>query len=594
MIPPTIHPHVRSAAERRLFNVIRDALGTDDWICLHSLGLARHATKRRGEIDFLLLTRHGIFVLEVKGGRVAREGGVWRFTDRYGDVSEKSEGPFDQASSAMFALEQDVRNEFASDHRRSRLLFGCGVMFPDIEFDVRGTDADPRQVYDARDRRRPISTFIDRLASYWRERDARDRYAPTQKDIEAIAEFLRGDFDLIPPLGVIADEAENQLIALEKDQYAVLDSLEQFAKPRMLVQGGAGTGKTLLAVEAAKREARRGEGDVLLLCYNRLLASFLEAKLNAEHAQGSRIVVRSIFSLLNELIESSSLAAEFQAKREAADQDTIYRRLIPEYGPLALIDGDVTRFKTMIVDEAQDMMTQELLDVLDGFVEGGLETGRWWIFCDVNNQAAVFGTFDEKALVRLLTFGNVTVLSTNRRNTKPVAKETAMLTRPKVRAAAVVDGIPVKYSWYDKSGSQPAALARILSRMLKDDVRPGRITVLSPRAANACCAALVADPPLVQATRKNVWEIATGKLDAVSYCSVSSFKGLENEFIVLTDIEDLDAEWWRSVIYVGMSRARVGLHLLLAESLRSTYEACLRKWLEQHNQEIANRMTGEF
>src|SRR5690606_21092575 len=120
------------------------------------------------------------------------------------------------------------------------------------------------------------------------------------------------------------------------------------------------------AVEAAKREARRGEGDVLLLCYNRLLASFLETKLNAEHTQGSRIVVRSIFSLLNELIESSSLADEFQAKREAANQDTIYRRLFPEYGPLALIDGDVTRFKTIIVDEAQDMMTQELLDVLDG------------------------------------------------------------------------------------------------------------------------------------------------------------------------------------------------------------------------------------
>lgn len=587
MIPPTIHPHVRSSAERRLFNVIRDAPGTDDWVCLHSLGLARHATKRRGEIDFVLLTRQGIFVLEVKGGRVAREGGVWRFTDRYGDVSERSEGPFDQASSAMFALEQDVRNEFASDRRRSRLLFGCGVMFPDITFDVRGTDVDPRQVYDARDCRQPISTYINRLATYWRERDARYRYTPTQNDIEAIAEFLRGDFDLIPPLGVIADEAESQLLTLEKDQYAVLDCLEQFVKQRMLVQGGAGTGKTLLAVEAAKREARRGEGDVLLLCYNRLLAAFLEAKINAGHAQGSRIVVRSIFSLLNELIQSSSLANEFQSKRAAVDHDTIYRRLFPEYGPLALIDGNVTRFKTIIVDEAQDMMTQELLDVLDGFVDGGLETGRWWIFCDVNNQAAVFGTFDERALVRLMTFGNVTVLSTNRRNTKPVAEETAMLTRPKVRAAAVVDGIPVKYSWYDKSGSQPAALTRVLLRMLKDGVRPERITVLSPRGASACCAASVADPPLVQATRKNVWEIATGKFGAISYCSVSSFKGLENEFIVLTDIEDLDTEWWRSVIYVGMSRARVGLHLLLAESLQSTYEACLRKWLEQRNQETA-------
>jgi hypothetical protein len=57
MIPPLIHPAVRSAAERKLFGVIRVDTGTDDWVCLHSLALARHDTKRRGEIDFLLLTR---------------------------------------------------------------------------------------------------------------------------------------------------------------------------------------------------------------------------------------------------------------------------------------------------------------------------------------------------------------------------------------------------------------------------------------------------------------------------------------------------------------------------------------------------------
>jgi hypothetical protein len=74
----------------------------------------------------------------------------------------------------------------------------------------------------------------------------------------------------------------------------------------------------------------------------------------------------------------------------------------------------------------------------------------------------------------------------------------------------------------------------------------------------------------------------------ISYCTVSSFKGLENDFIVLTDIEELDSEWWRSVIYVGMSRARVGLHLLLSESLRETYQKRLRTWLEECNVEQEN------
>lgn len=74
-------------------------------------------------------------------------------------------------------------------------------------------------------------------------------------------------------------------------------------------------------------------------------------------------------------------------------------------------------------------------------------------------------------------------------------------------------------------------------------------------------------------------------MHSITFCTVSSFKGLENDFIVMTDIEDLESDWWRSVIYVGMSRARVGLHILLHESLRTTYEARLRQWLQDHEAE---------
>lgn len=89
----------------------------------------------------------------------------------------------------------------------------------------------------------------------------------------------------------------------------------------------------------------------------------------------------------------------------------------------------------------------------------------------------------------------------------------------------------------------------------------------------------------MQITTQNVWEVATGNSQSISYCTVSAFKGLENDFIVLTDIENLNAEWWRSVIYVGMSRARVGLQLLIRESIRPTYDACLRGWLEVQTKE---------
>lgn len=588
VIPETIHPTVRSSAERRLVDALRNAPGTSDWVCLHSLGLARHATKRRGEIDFLLLTPKGVFVLEVKGGGVSRRGGVWRFTDRYGNVHKKSESPFDQAANAMFALESEVRERFRDDPRRSRLLFGYGAMFPDITFDETGTEVDRRQLYDAHDRRRPITQYIGQLADFARERDPCERFAPTAKDIQALVDFLRPDFDLIPPLGIRADAATEELISLEKQQYAVIDAWEQYKQPRVLVQGGAGTGKTLLALETAVRNGRESEGGVLLVCYNRLLARFLDETVKARCA-ACEVIVKSIYSLLNELIESSPLADEFERKRGTADPTVVYRELYPEYALLALLDTQVKPFRTLVIDEAQDVMIQPLLDVLDAYVDGGLEAGRWRIFCDVNNQASVFGAFDQAALERLKRFGEVSILSINRRNTMPVADETTMLARPRIAAPATVAGIPVQYSWYSSHEEQINKLSRILRRLLAEEVGPSRITVLSPRNAEECCAASVSDPNLLPVAWNNVWELAAGKLHSISYCTVSSFKGLENDFILLTDIDDLQSEWWRSVIYVGMSRARVGLHLLLHESQRATYKARLQQWLEKHDAEAFSR-----
>ena len=211
------------------------------------------------------------------------------------------------------------------------------------------------------------------MADYWRDRDGRDRYSPTDKDLESLVGFLCWDFDLVPPLGVLADAAAEELFLLGKEQYAVLDSLEQFARPRMVVQGGAGTGKTLLAVEAAKREARKANGDVVFVCYNWQLASFLDTKFRAEHHQGSRIVAKSIFSLLNELIESSSLADEFRRKCEATtnhQSPTLRARnscSIPNHlgcfdeTPTAANDGDAGRFRR---PRLKSLSTRELPPIL--------------------------------------------------------------------------------------------------------------------------------------------------------------------------------------------------------------------------------------
>ncbi|QDV68101.1 Nuclease-related domain protein [Rosistilla carotiformis] len=588
MIPPKIHPEVKSAAERRVFDWIRDAQGTEDWICLHSLGLSEHESKRRAEIDFLLLTRIGVFVLEVKGGRVARENGVWKFTNRYGKTDTKSEGPFDQASGAMFGLEKRVREKFDSgDRRQHRLLYGFGVITPDCPLaDMLGTEADRRQLYDRdsfKTANQSIKTFIEELAQYWRERsslgDNPGRYAPTEKDLELLSAFLRGDFDRVPSMGAIADAATHQMHALESEQYQVLDALEKYPNPRLIVQGGAGTGKTLLAAEISRREANTTDGDVLLLCFNRVLAGVLRKNVTSR-GRGT-VVVNSIHAVLHALIEGSEVEAEFEASKAGLDHAEIFNRLMPEFALHALMTKNCPQYKSLVIDEAQDMLSRPMLDVLDALVVGGLKNGRWWFFCDRNNQASVFGVYEDEALFLLIPIGVAVLLPTNRRNTIQIATETEIKTLPQFPPAATVDGIPVKTDWYKKPADQRQLLSTTLKKLLNEEISPHQISVLSCRKAEDSCASQFRDFQLATIDEGNAWKVGSKLLNQVTACSVSSFKGLENDFIILTDVDELSPDWWRGVVYVGMSRARIGLYVFINQKLEPLCDERQRDWLRK-------------
>ena len=105
MIPSVISPEVKSNAEKRIFEWFKNAPNTDDWIVLHSLGISNHNKVLYGETDFFVLAPGmGLFALEVKGGRVKRQNGIWYFTNKYGKTDSKERGPFDQAKDGAFSI----------------------------------------------------------------------------------------------------------------------------------------------------------------------------------------------------------------------------------------------------------------------------------------------------------------------------------------------------------------------------------------------------------------------------------------------------------------------------------------------------------
>src|ERR1035441_1601084 len=107
MIPPEFEASTVSSAEKRVFNLLRCDPATEDWVVLHSLGLAACGSRPYGEVDFVVLVPTGAVVcLEVKGGRVSCLDGVWRTVDRTGQASELKRSPFMQSRDGMFALDR--------------------------------------------------------------------------------------------------------------------------------------------------------------------------------------------------------------------------------------------------------------------------------------------------------------------------------------------------------------------------------------------------------------------------------------------------------------------------------------------------------
>jgi hypothetical protein len=78
LMMPIHAPHEATASEKEVFELIRDANESTEYVCLHSLGIARHKRKDYAETDFVLIGPLGIFCLEVKGGLISRNKGLWQ------------------------------------------------------------------------------------------------------------------------------------------------------------------------------------------------------------------------------------------------------------------------------------------------------------------------------------------------------------------------------------------------------------------------------------------------------------------------------------------------------------------------------------
>lgn len=580
MIPARIDNDGVSAAERRVFSLLENDPATTDWTVLHSLGIARRATGPYGEIDFvIIIPAKGLICLEVKGGRLSCEEGVWRTKDRYGNVATLKKSPVLQARDSMFALRNAIVSHFGKGAREARCPIGCAVVFPDVSCPPLTPEFERSDVIDFDDLRSPISKSVMRIV-HRRLREfqsRRGKQLPYPADVTAIRNFLRPDFELIVAKGVSVGRTEKRLLSLTEEQYARLDELE--ANPRCLFEGAAGTGKTLLALEYVRRASQRGLR-VALVCFNRLLGEWLHYQ-----TKGTGITAGTWHGIAKRLILESSMANEFiQQESKALEEGKtkqLFDEIYPFYAEVALEESPAP-FEVLVMDEAQDLCSKEVLDVLNVAMPGGLAGGRWAIFGDFTRQA-LYGSREDpvEVLSRYTEYFVRAKLTLNCRNTRRIAEETTLVAgfdKPPFRMGNEL-GLPVEHRYWKTPIDLVGTLTKVVERLVKERMPIEDLVILSPlrwQNSGLAGAESISGFPLVDVSR--------GMVDAprsLKFSTIHSFKGLESPVVILVDIDEVDSDGPQSLLYVAMSRARSLLMLMISTRARVSLERRIRRGMEQ-------------
>jgi hypothetical protein len=335
--------------------------------------------------------------------------------------------------------------------------------------------------------------------------------------------------------------------------------------PRIICEGAAGTGKTLIAMEAARRLAAEGK-KTLFLCFNDNLQRFL----GADAADASdRMRIASLHRFLGDMIKKAGLSARLAAARASLPETELFEKAYPEVfesaASVLLEEGELPQFDAIVVDEAQDVLNGAMLNCLDLVLDRGFAVGRWLLFMDSGLQADVYGRLDKRLVERLQSFKPVTFeLLENFRNPKGIVTEMCALTgtpKPICRRELISK---VEYVSCSSEQDQGRKLRALLVELLRQGVSPSQITILSGRRRQDACVSRY--PPDIG---KPIVHLDSDggpvPADAISAASVPAFKGLENEVLILTDLPPLEpmTPWVRSIFYVGMTRAKSKLFALV-------------------------------
>lgn len=545
-IPPYLGEEIKSSAEKKMYDVLQ-GLNLKNAYVLHSLGLPKHQTKIYGEIDFVVVCERGVACLEIKGGRIECREGKWIFKDRYDVEHVKAEGPFAQVTGNMFSLRDVIKKKFPSNPHIKNILMGCGVVFPDIHFTSVSQEIIPEIIYDAKTQ--DISSYMESIFDYWQGRQHHEPAKLSPSDIEKLVGFLRGEFTFIPSLGSRLENVEKKLLRLTSEQVRIMEALS--LNEHLLINGGAGTGKTLLAVDFAVKQASRGK-HVLFLTYNKNLANNVKCQIVEQEC----LKIINIHALFGEYVTVDADKVRKNAGRYFSEE-------LPEvfYDWLQGADEELMaglQYDLLVMDEGQDILKPNYLYCLDKLLKGGFDRGCWTVFYDEKQN--IYNPEYQDGLDILLSYSNTRFqLFVNCRNTVQIGTYSAKASGVEPGTFLRESGEEVQKIVYTDDEDFERKIKDIIKELKKEKVQLKEVFFLSPNR--------------YEHSKLFGTDIHVNVLDGGAqrdeeypgYATIQSFKGLDARIIILFGMEKVREEIFSRYMYIAGTRARTLLYIVGTE-----------------------------
>jgi hypothetical protein len=502
-------------------------------------------TLREGEADFVILDpRYGILIVEVKGGDIKYDSGREQWYRTNGNHAPKD--PYDQASKSHRYFEKIIREREFRGGNELPFLRGRMVIFPDTLYDgnfPRGGCAEI--TLDARN----LQQFNERIKAIFQSLPGANFVTDGIENdvVNRIHKALYPNFNFTPALFRQIEKQENALLRFTEEQSDLIDSIVEGTNYRAMVQGVAGSGKTVLALHLAYQLAEtKPEGKVLLVCFNEQLASWIDESLTPDYKK--RIVATTYHKLCSDW---TSKAPGLKWPRVDKNNPDFWANEAPDLLANAIDIMPNERFDAVVVDEGQDFRS-EWWDTLELI---GTDPGSnpFLVFYDENQKI-----YDVGESVDLPDLVGPFRLKYNCRNTTSISNYSSSLIGQKIPAKpGAPDGEAPDFQYVENHDAvKKEVLATARSWLNAGKIEPNKIAIVSTGAINKSsmfAEKRIGNIPITEDI--SAWRNGQGVL----LTTVWKFKGLEADAMILCDAKGITNHFTKQHAYVACSRAK---HLL--------------------------------